>query len=442
MTTFLKKGNNIMGIGGKLVKKVAAGTGYYKETLLTSTGKPLRDENSHILEKHYPTIVYRDVTEPTTVISVDSVNGRDGELELIKDKFEAAVINDTTGAIEYYLDRTDCTKKADGTPSNLTGADGSVFIIKPGFYIKSWMVGNVQYYSFSLKGGVGYRYSPRYAFAKYKGHRPSSGPHAGKLVSWSGVDITTAHDNRGRLYDFRTDARLGRNTNWNITPYVMYRDMMLLYKADIRNLNAQTELGYVSRASSADWSNYNGYNPIWQTGHMDDMPTFYSGNKAISVAIFVGGTDPLNTEVVSYMGIEDFFGHIWEWLDGLKINYSGDPLIGIAYICDNPAHFNDASNADNYTEVGIVPNAHAYLRETHPGEIIPLVGGGAQSGSSTFYCDFHYVFTSAGWRAALVGGLLADSAFSGPFFLRFLNSANNRHAVLGARLGLYLENTL
>jgi hypothetical protein len=383
--------------------------------------------------------VQRDITEPTVLLT--QISAQTEMLDYIKSQFQAAVINDTTGDIVYYLDKDDPTKKADGSAANLDGTDGSVFIIKPGFWIKTTRIGDIDNYTISPHQIPGARYSPKFAYAKYKGHRPSSGPHAGKLVSWSGVDITTSHDNRGRLYDFRADARLGRDNNWTITPYHMYRDLMIMYITDMRNLNAQDALGYVSRASSADWNNYNGYFPVWQTGHMNDQTTFFSGSKAISIPNFVGGTSPLNTEVVSYMGIEDLYGHIWEWLDGISINYTAAPN-GLIYICENPSHFADGT-ATNYTLVGATPSAGpGYVREVRPGEIIPSVTGGTGSGSTTFFCDYHWSSTGNGWRAALVGGSLLDGARSGPFFLSFGDSAAFRNANFGARLGLYLENTL
>ncbi len=383
--------------------------------------------------------VQRDITEPTVLLT--QISAQTEMLDYIKSQFRAAVINDTTGAIEYYLHPTDPTKKADGTAANLDGTDGSVFIIKPGFWIKTTRIGNIDNYTISPLQIPGSRYSPRFAYAKYKGYRPSSGPHAGKLVSWSGVQPTTNQDNRGRRYDFRADARLGRNNNWNITPYHMERDWVNLMKCDLRNLNLQTALGFVSRASSSDWNNYNGYNPVFQTGIMDDMPTLYSGSKAVSIPNFVGGTNPLNTEVVSYMGRENLFGEYWDWLDALNINYTNAPN-GLIYICENPDHFADDTST-NYTLVGATPSAGAgYVREVHPGEIIPSVTGGTDSGSTTFFCDYHWVSASNGWRAALLGGSLGNGASSGPFTLLFSDSAAARAATIGARLGLYLENTL
>jgi hypothetical protein len=378
--------------------------------------------------------VQRDITEATTTVT--QVSAATEMLDYIKSQFRAAVIDDSTAAIVYYLDSVDPTKKADGTAANLDGTDGSVFIIKPGFWIKTTRIGNIDNYTISPHQIPGARYSPRFAYAKYKGHRPSSGPHTGKLVSWSGVQPTTDQNSRGRRYDFRADARLGRNNNWNITPYHMERDWVQLMMCDRRNLNFQTNLGYVSSAVYADWLAYNGLYPVFQTGIMDDMPTFYTGAKAVSIPNFVGGTNPLNTQVVSYMGRENLFGEYWDWLDAININYTATPA-GLIYICENPSHFAD-DTSNNYTLVGATAGSN-FVREVHPGEIIPSVTGGTGSGSTAFFCDYHWASIGNGWRAARVGGSLPQGTLSGPFALAFSYFAGASEAIIGARLGLYLE---
>jgi hypothetical protein len=383
----------------------------------------------------------RDITEATT--DYDYVGGQ-AVIDDILDMFEAAVIDDTSGEIQYYLDRNDITKKKDGTASDLTGGDGSVFIIKPEFWIKEYDIGNVRYYSFSKTHISGYRKSPRFAIGKYKAHRPSAGDHAEKIVSWSGAEISTGAV-WGNRTEFRTAARLGRNSKWNMIPYHIHRDITLLARAKYKTTDFQTQLGYVSRAGAADWNTYNAYKPVWDTGHMDDQGTLFSGNKPITISDWPeAGAGELETEVVSFMGIEDWFGHIWEWLDGIDLYYpsAGDFL---AYITEDYTKFTDggsgATQPDGYSLVGALPTGSAYVREMHEGEIIPKYAGGGDpvASGSRYYCDYHYA-SSAGdnWCAARVGGRLVNGAHSGPFSLLFFNAASHREAALGGRLGLYL----
>jgi hypothetical protein len=353
-------------------------------------------------------------------------------LKQIIDLFQAAVIDDITGEVVYYLSKDTPTLQSDGiTPSVLTGEDGSVMIIKPEFWVKSWMEGSVEYTSLSLYEKDGYRLSPKFAYGKYKAYLDENG----RLVSRSGVYCTTSRN----LPEFRTYARNGRNHLWNVTPYHMYNDLVLLYKAVVRNLDSQSALGYVSRASSTDWNNYNGYYPVWQTGVMNDKPTLYTGSKQVVVPSFVGGSTDLVTEVVSFMGIEDFYGHIFELLDGALIHYDAE-LNGSIYLAENASNFANDGDAEGnppegYGYLGSAPASGGYITQTIMGHFLPSKTGGS---SSTHYCDYHYESTTAGWRVPRMGGRLFSGAFAGCFCSWFAHSALYRYSAFGARLGLYL----
>lgn len=384
-----------------------------------------------VLADFSPEFVFcRNVTEATTQITVVS-DGEQG-LNAILKAFAGAVIDNVTGQVVYYLHPDNPNLQADGvTPSNLDGTDGSVMIIKPEFWVKSWMEGDVEYTAISLVQRPGFRLSPKYAFGKYKAYLDENG----RLVSRSGVTCTT---NRN-LSEFRADARNGRNHLWNVTPYHMYNDLLILYKAVLRDLDSQTALGYVSRASSTDWNNFNGSNPVWPTGIMNDRPTLYIGSKEMVVPNFVGESTGLVTEVVSFLGIEDFYGHIFEILDGVLVYYDAE-LSGSVYVSNNPLSFIDNGDAvgnppEGYTYLGMAP-ASGYIVNVHPGQCLPSQTGGS---SSTHYCDYYYRSSSAGWRVARVGGILYSGAVAGCFCSYFTISALYRYANFGARLGLFIE---
>ena len=373
-------------------------------------------------------ICRHNTLNPSTLMDGE---GNINVLKYILDSFQAAVIDDLTGDVVYYLSKETPTLKADGiTPSVLTGEDGSVMIIKPEFWVKSWMEGSVEYTALSLIEKEGYRKSPKFAYGKYKAYLDANG----RLVSRSGVTCTT---NRN-LTEFRADARNGRNHLWNVTPYHMYNDLLILYKAVVRDLNSQTALGYVSRAISNDWNNYNGSNPVWTTGIMNDKPTLYIGSREVVVPSFVGGSADLVTEVVSFLGIEDFYGHIFEMLDGVLIYYDAE-LNGSVYVSNNPLSFIDNGDAEGnppegFTYLGIAP-ASGYIVNVHTGHCLPSQTGGS---SSTHYCDSHYKSNSAGWRVVRVGGGLNFLASAGCFCSLFTTSVIVRNTNIGARLGIYL----
>jgi len=73
--------------------------------------------------------------------TMDEVNGKRIHAELpVHSQIKGCLLLDN-GTVNYYLDPTDWSKKADGTASNLTGADGQVMIEWPDFYYKVDMNG-------------------------------------------------------------------------------------------------------------------------------------------------------------------------------------------------------------------------------------------------------------------------------------------------------------
>lgn len=131
---------------------------------------------------------------------------------------------------------------------------------------------------------------------------------------------------------------------------------------------------------------------------------------------------------MSFRGIENFWGNVWQWVDGLNIKADHDP-----YVADHDFAHN--TFVDPYERLEIVlPGSNGYVSKIHITEdfdygFLPSEVAGS---TSTYFCDYHY--QAAGNRVALVGGGWADSSFAGPFcWLLSCSSADRRWAV-GGRL--------
>ena len=148
----------------------------------------------------------------------------------------------------------------------------------------------------------------------------------------------------------------------------------------------------VSDWSSSDWSTFNGYYPFVPCGHTDTL-----GNATGVVAYTAynaDGSELKTSNVPRYRGVENPFGHIWKWTDGINVRISpteangGDNLSKV-FVCDDPSKLND-TNYNGYKHVGNESRADGYVKEIifgEEGEIMPsLVGGG----STQFFCDYHY----------------------------------------------------
>jgi hypothetical protein len=145
------------------------------------------------------------------------------------------------------------------------------------------------------------------------------------------------------------------------------------------------------------------------------------GNTSGTIA-GVSGFDPGTYNIAnSYRGIENCYGHVYKWLDG--INFS-DRLI---YINNNPATWADAT-ATNYTNTGLSLPTDGYQMNFHTGLMLPSTVG---ADSATYVTD--YVYSAAGWVALFSGGHLTDGAAAGVFDRFAYYAGSSRDAAVGSR---------
>ena len=139
-----------------------------------------------------------------------------------------------------------------------------------------------------------------------------------------------------------------------------------------------------------------------------------------------------NVQIISYRGEENFYGNIWEWVDGLTM-YDHVP-----YVCDDFA-FEESKKTGNYKEVGFTAsgtdgwvNAFGYDEEYDWLFIASEVGNSASS--SVPVGDYYWQNT--GYRVAKLGGYWNASVSSlyGGFFLDVSNAPSIRVRHIGGRL--------
>ena len=136
------------------------------------------------------------------------------------------------------------------------------------------------------------------------------------------------------------------------------------------------------------------------------MPTEYN-ETAVTVS------------VPSYRGIENPFGHVWSWTDGVHVavQSEADGAKSLFYRAtdDNPANFQD-SNYNGYTQRGELPRSNGYVKQILCGEYgdnIPKAIGGS---STTYFADNFYTNVPASGvalRGVCFGGLAHYGAHAG-----------------------------
>lgn len=193
--------------------------------------------------------------------------------------------------------------------------------------------------------------------------------------------------------------------------FAMFWTIRMLYLVEYANWNSQAAIGYGCGNNSS----------VQNTGGSDIM-TYHTGTMQYTRTTYGVG--------VQYRWIEDPWGHVLEWCDG--IYFSGSNV----YCINNPANFSDTTGG---TEVGTRLITDGYISDwsipTATGFEYALYPSAVSGGENTYIADWH---SYGGSGATLyVGGSYSTSQRQGMFYLNASNSAVSTRTYIGARL-MYL----
>lgn len=325
---------------------------------------------------------------------------------VIQTKMKRCVLN-SGGIVKYYLSATDSTKKADGSAAIIDGTDGNVMVEIPKFWYKYENVGGVHKWSISDTTQTGYEVHPAFIrggveksfryYCAYQGYTLST-----KLISGSGR-VPTASKTRAT---FRTEAA-ANGTGWSQIDWNLLIAVQLLYLVEYANFNTQAMLGQGITSGSV-------YTAV--TGSSNSL-----GNAS-------SPSTNTDTQFMSYRGIENWYGQINKFIDGVNINGR------VYYVNNNPTTFADDVFTGDYINTGITSAT------TSGGHIKDLVASwkgfvaSSTSGetSSMFVPDRFY--QSTGVRVMFFGGNASYAAGAGGFCLLASYIASYSSAYFGSGL--------
>lgn len=135
-----------------------------------------------------------------------------------------------------------------------------------------------------------------------------------------------------------------------------------------------------------------------------------------------------NRNSIAYRGIEDIFGNVWEWIDGVLINdHRG-------YVCLDPGKYTDTVTADYKALSYENAKSNDYAGELGFDSNYPFAEFAVDvtGGSTTKYCDYYYQNT--GLLAPYVGGNFSSSVTAGLRSWYLNNPPGAANVTLGARL--------
>lgn len=259
------------------------------------------------------------------------------------------------------------------------------------------------------------------------------------------------------LTEFRTAARKRNtaNTCWNCYTYDVHKTIYWLFVTEYATLNCQlaynsslTSEGYRQGGLGAgvttisDWNTYNNYRPVVPVGVTrggEDADLLLT--NVVSYTIPGPSGNYATVSVPKYRGIENPFGHIWKWTDGILVDiYPGTDGLSEVYTASDPSLFS-STGTGGYLHVGNEARTNDYAKShifgTY-GEMIPDAVGGS---SSTYLCDYHYTNIPATrtLRGVLFGGGAVNGASAGLAFARSYCTPVYRDAHFGSRL-CYIPN--
>ena len=386
-------------------------------------------------------------------------------------------IIDATGRIHYKGDPTYAT------------AIGDWMVEVPLYYVKDVRTATTQDEYFSAFKLDGYRIPKDFiredgtVCQKVYYGRFKTGKYGTTDVSRPGLVPSNYRD----LASFRTGAR-AKGAGWQEVGINYVKDFLhKLTKVEFANLNSQTVFGpgitgarytatdtaviagtavnrFVTTIAIA--SNFN-------VGNVINIGTTLGGNNVASMRVItaINALDASNSEIVfdgaavniaigniiamvaqktgqtanlqkpsgklsgisgrtsfKWRGIEDPFGNLYEWVDGVLINDNK------GYICNKPSLFASTLTADYKPLSYINANANGYpfemgYDENYPEAQFPIAVG---AGSSTGYADYYYQDT--GLRGAFFGGHATYGAAAGLFYWNLSYSPSYTVWPLGGRL--------
>lgn len=260
-----------------------------------------------------------------------------------------------------------------------------------------------------------------------------------KLCSVSGVCPITGGSANGTRAHFRTWAENrggGKAANdaataqWSQVYGDAYSALQLLYLTEYASFYSQSVLGY-GIAAVSNWTAYNDLNPIAKSGNGNGIGNA-SGNTATSAITTGAGAASV---YLKYRGIENFYGHIWKFVDGYKV-YNNIP-----YLCNNFANFSDVANTTNYTNPTDVNGTAITMHNVNGYQgTLELTGRAffpaSLTGGDATHKITDYYFQAADWRVVLSGGDADEGAYGGAFALYVGNTLANVSRSIGGRLVL------
>lgn len=325
--------------------------------------------------------------------------------ELSVGKTATASVGTTAGASDF-----DNCMPWSGITRETIGTDVMVKI--PKFYYRRYKEGNVEHIKIADKATAGFTLHPLFNHGGVESECAYVGAYK---TSSNNKSVTGAAPQATQTRaTFRTNAK-AKGTGWSLIDIAALSAIQMLILVEFATNNVQAVIGR---------GYCDGNSAVLKTGSCDAVSNL-TGRPS--------GTDG-KTGVV-WRGLEDFWGNVWEWVDG--VNFNG----GKYYVCNDQTKYAD-DTATGYEELsftGATNWSSSYITQegldTGDNEHVMLPAAAGSGSESTYDCDA--CWSNTGWRVFRRGGNWYDGSIVGLFAADLSNDSSGSNTDRGSRL-LYI----
>ena len=319
--------------------------------------------------------------------------------KIFKDIKPCVLGGSTLSAVLYYLNRDNYTLKENGETAEI-GDGHNVMVEFPKIGYKMTKDSNYQYiWVTDNPNAEGFCYlahsldsegdCDKIYIGAYLAHRNLYLLSSSGVSPISNISLTSA---RNYLY----------SNNFQLLSFYPLTLLQCLYVIIYKNLNSQVALGQgYTNASAKD-----------KTGSTDTKPFCY-------------GNPNSGTEHVKFLGIEDFYGNLFQWIDGLYCDSSYNVKT------DYNNFTGEDGSAFRYSQSGFSFIMGGYINKisgTNNGGFVPLSASGS---SSTYFADYASLSSDCFGH---FGGIWSAGTYAGAFQLRVNYAASTSTSYLGCRV--------
>lgn len=316
------------------------------------------------------------------------------------------------GVVLGYLNPNDYTKYEKGTDAPITTVGKDVMVEFPKRGYKITTENNIVKIRLTDNPNAsGYSYKPfsrdtegdrdYFYYGAYKAY-----VHNNYMYSRSGsilrVNMTRA--------EFRTCAQ-SRGTGYAQNGFYQLTYLQCCYLLRFKNLNSQETVGY-------------GY----AKGNTNTEITGKTNTAGMNSELMSESDRTRGTKQIKCLGIEDFWGNIFQWVDGITTDSSRRLCV-----CHIPSSFSDSTSGTNINviESGVLSNIGNYLSKVQGSTDGGFVAKEVNGSDSTYFCDTAKLGTSC---VACFGSSFNEGTYAGAFNLAVSYSVSYKYDGAGSRL--------